>query len=180
MLPVRNTRGIGSSEGCRYQSVRSSFSTLLTRHTFADDHLDVTDSCWNGMLALSATPFISTNISSRYIGAPGAPSSPAVSGENSGRALQREDKPVVFRAALRSEGECGTSFFFCSFPLVSRLKLTSCLLNLAAASECKTVARDLWSRGFNRWLVCRFPFSSTNFPHPKLPPRLQPFLPLSL
>jgi hypothetical protein len=53
------------------------------------------------MLALSATPFISTNISSRYIGRDVAATA------ESGLQVQQGDWPVEFRAALRSEGECG-------------------------------------------------------------------------
>ncbi|GAA6007753.1 hypothetical protein JCM11491_003953 [Sporobolomyces phaffii] len=42
--------------------------------------------------------------------------------------LRASTSPTTFRTALNSAGEC-------------------------AASECKTIAKDFWSRGYNRWII---------------------------
>ena len=54
---------------------------------------------------------------------------------------------VVFRGARRRRHECGMSFVFFIFPAVV---LT---LSHPAASECKLIAKDFWSRNFDRWVV---------------------------
>ncbi|GAA5830920.1 hypothetical protein JCM3766R1_006174 [Sporobolomyces carnicolor] len=54
--------------------------------------------------------------------------------------------PTVFRTALNAAGEC-------------------------AASECKTVAKDFWSRGYNRWIIVptvRATYDEPTYSHPHL------------
>jgi len=78
------------------------------------------------MLALDARPFISTAPAPRY--------DPSSALSTSVRKSWRRPPPVTaleparFRSALNREGEC-------------------------AASECKTLAKDFWTRGYDRWLV---------------------------
>ncbi|BGP08706.1 hypothetical protein JCM10049v2_004555 [Rhodotorula toruloides] len=101
-------------------------------------------SCWNGMLALDATPFTSTAISPRY-----DPSSPlSLSSRKSWRRPPplTVSAPARFRSALKSPGEC-------------------------AASECKTLAKDFWTRGFDRWLIVpsvRTTYDHDTYFHPQL------------
>ncbi|GAA6043898.1 hypothetical protein JCM8097_004296 [Rhodosporidiobolus ruineniae] len=85
-------------------------------------------SCWNGALALSSLPFLSSDIAPRYAGP--ASSWQGRDGSNWARTrpMRVGEGAARFRSALGTEGEC-------------------------AASECKTIARDLWTRGFDRWLV---------------------------
>ncbi|GAA5876318.1 hypothetical protein JCM16303_007098 [Sporobolomyces ruberrimus] len=55
-------------------------------------------------------------------------------------------EPPQFRSALKSQGEC-------------------------AASECKTLAKDFWSRGYNRWLMIptvRATYTQAVYTHPHL------------
>ncbi|GAA6018026.1 hypothetical protein JCM10207_002745 [Rhodosporidiobolus poonsookiae] len=81
-------------------------------------------SCWNGMLAMTSVPFLTTDPAARY----GGPSDRARK-ENWGRTRPlKANEPARFRTALNSEGEC-------------------------AASECKTLARDFWTRGYDRWMI---------------------------
>ena len=78
------------------------------------------------MLALDARPFTSTAPAPRY--------DPSSLLSASARKSWRRPPPVTateparFRSALNREGEC-------------------------AASECKTLAKDFWTRGYDRWLV---------------------------
>uniref|UniRef100_A0A0K3CBJ4 Delta-aminolevulinic acid dehydratase n=1 Tax=Rhodotorula toruloides TaxID=5286 RepID=A0A0K3CBJ4_RHOTO len=86
-------------------------------------------SCWNGLLALDAQPFTSTSISPRYDLSSSLPSSSRKSWPRDSPIASTE--PARFRSALNNPGEC-------------------------AASECKLIAKDFWSRGFDRWLVRHF------------------------
>ncbi|GAA6010288.1 hypothetical protein JCM11491_006250 [Sporobolomyces phaffii] len=64
-------------------------------------------------------------------------------GQNPFRPVKQAPK---FRSALRSQGEC-------------------------AASECKTLAKDFWARGYNRWLMVptvRATYSTSTYTHPHL------------
>ncbi|GAA5932264.1 glycosyltransferase family 69 protein [Sporobolomyces koalae] len=73
--------------------------------------------------------------------------------ERIGPAVQKDQRPfrsstdgAKFRSALRSQGEC-------------------------AASECKTLAKDFWARGYNRWLIVptvRAVYDSSTYTHPHL------------
>ncbi|GAA5851719.1 hypothetical protein JCM8547_001184 [Rhodosporidiobolus lusitaniae] len=105
-------------------------------------------SCWNGMLALSAAPFLSSATSPRYASSSAA-SSPFSRGQVSWarpKPVEMGEGPTRFRSALRSEGEC-------------------------AASECKTVARDLWTKGFDRWMIVptvRVTYDLSTYLHPQL------------
>ncbi|BGP25225.1 GDP-Man:alpha-1,3-mannosyltransferase, glycosyltransferase family 69 protein [Rhodotorula toruloides] len=101
-------------------------------------------SCWNGMLALDVTPFTSTSIAPRY--------DPSSSLPLASRKSWRRPPPLVvsaparFRSALKSPGEC-------------------------AASECKTLAKDFWTRGFDRWLIVpsvRTTYDHDTYFHPQL------------
>jgi len=54
--------------------------------------------------------------------------------------------PTEFRSALNQVGEC-------------------------AASECKTIARDFWSRGLNRWVLVpsvHVTYDEATYSHPQL------------
>ncbi|GAA5946731.1 hypothetical protein JCM10213_004672 [Rhodosporidiobolus nylandii] len=110
-------------------------------------------SCWNGMLALSAHPFLTDSVSPRY-GGPNlfANSTAHASAELDSTIWQRSkplkplDGPTRFRSALKSEGEC-------------------------VASECKTLSRDLWTRGFDRWMIVptvRVTYDLPTYLHPQL------------
>lgn len=82
------------------------------------------------MLALDAAPFTTASIAPRY-----DPHSPvSTTARKSWRRLPpvRALEPARFRSTLNKVGEC-------------------------AASECKTLAKDFWSRGFDRWLVRPLP-----------------------
>ncbi|GAA5856697.1 hypothetical protein JCM9279_000306 [Rhodotorula babjevae] len=101
-------------------------------------------SCWNGMLALDARPFTSTAPAPRY--------DPSSTLSTSARKSWRRPPPVTalepakFRSALNREGEC-------------------------AASECKTLAKDFWTRGYDRWLVVpsvRVTYGAAVYNHPRL------------
>ncbi|BGP40697.1 hypothetical protein JCM10449v2_004659 [Rhodotorula kratochvilovae] len=101
-------------------------------------------SCWNGMLALDARPFTSTAIAPRYD--PSSALSPAERKSWRRLAPVRAAEPARFRTALNREGEC-------------------------AASECKTLAKDFWTRGFDRWLVVpsvRVTYDAAVYAHPRL------------
>ncbi|GAA5839126.1 hypothetical protein JCM11251_003683 [Rhodosporidiobolus azoricus] len=100
-------------------------------------------SCWNGVLALSAAPFLSASISPRY-----ASSSASYHPDHWQRPMpiSAGDRPVRFRSALTTKGEC-------------------------SASECKTLARDFWTRGFDRWIVVptvRVTYDLAAYLHPQL------------
>ncbi|GAA6028821.1 hypothetical protein JCM8097_007411 [Rhodosporidiobolus ruineniae] len=97
-------------------------------------------SCFNGLIALSAFPFVSKGRSPRYHGprkeSSSWPRSPPLKAPEVAR----------FRSAAGSEEEC-------------------------AASECKTLARDLWTRGFDRWLIVptvRATYNLATYTHPQL------------
>ncbi|KPV77808.1 glycosyltransferase family 69 protein [Rhodotorula graminis WP1] len=101
-------------------------------------------SCWNGMLALDARPFTSTAPAPRY--------DPASTLSTSARKSWRRPppasalEPAKFRSALNREGEC-------------------------AASECKTLAKDFWTRGYDRWLVVpsvHVTYDAAVYNHPRL------------
>ncbi|GAA5981206.1 hypothetical protein JCM5350_006060 [Sporobolomyces pararoseus] len=96
-------------------------------------------SCWNGMLAMNAEPFRSTEINARTSERDG-PSGVQRS------TLRSSFAPTSFRTALNAAGEC-------------------------AASECKTVAKDFWSRGYNRWIIVptvHVTYDQTVYSHPHL------------
>ncbi|GAA5936571.1 glycosyltransferase family 69 protein [Sporobolomyces koalae] len=60
--------------------------------------------------------------------------------------LRSSHEPTMFRTALNVPGEC-------------------------AASECKTIARDFWARGYNRWIIVptvRVTYSESVYSHPHL------------
>ncbi|KWU44009.1 hypothetical protein RHOSPDRAFT_34438 [Rhodotorula sp. JG-1b] len=98
-------------------------------------------SCWNGMLSLTATPFVSNSSAPRYASFP----SPRTSSWNRPPPIQFS-RPTRFRTALNHAGEC-------------------------AASECKTLAKDFWSRGFDRWLIVpsvRTTYDLGVYTHPQL------------
>lgn len=63
-------------------------------------------------------------------------------------------KVVEFRSALNQPNQCGKFIF-------SQIAYFTVLMNCddTAASECKTMARDFWQRGFNRWMVSDSVFS---------------------
>ncbi|BGP55944.1 hypothetical protein JCM8202_004289 [Rhodotorula sphaerocarpa] len=98
-------------------------------------------SCWNGMLSLTAEPFTSTASSPRY----------DTLSPNSREPWRRPppvqvNRPVEFRSALNHMGEC-------------------------AASECKTLAKDFWSRGYDRWVIVptvRATYTLSTYSHPQL------------
>ncbi|GAA6055314.1 hypothetical protein JCM3770_004835 [Rhodotorula araucariae] len=101
-------------------------------------------SCWNGMLALDARPFTSTVVAPRYD--PTSALTPAERKSWRRLAPIRPAEPVRFRSALNREGEC-------------------------AASECKTLAKDFWTRGFDRWLIVpsvRVTYDAAVYAHPRL------------
>ncbi|KAF8321691.1 hypothetical protein DL93DRAFT_2163286 [Clavulina sp. PMI_390] len=97
-------------------------------------------SCWNGMTALDARPFLGLRPDEDYAAAPpaevastGDSQSHNARGENESDVERTEDedddsKPLLFRAARRLQHEC-------------------------AASECKLIAKDFWKRGFTRFLM---------------------------
>ncbi|GJN91057.1 hypothetical protein Rhopal_004072-T1 [Rhodotorula paludigena] len=109
-----------------------------------DELFDQPDSCWNGMLALDAAPFTTISVAPRY-----DPHSPVSStARKSWRRLPpvRALEPARFRSTLNRAGEC-------------------------AASECKTLAKDFWSRGFDRWLVVpsvHVTYAAEVYAHPRL------------
>ncbi|CEQ41933.1 SPOSA6832_03708, partial [Sporobolomyces salmonicolor] len=97
-------------------------------------------SCWNGMLALKAEPFRTTDINPR------ASQRLGPTGAGGGVGFRTAQAPTRFRSALRSLGEC-------------------------AASECKTLARDFWARGYDRWLIVptvRATYVQSTYTHPRL------------
>ncbi|GAA5871598.1 hypothetical protein JCM16303_000805 [Sporobolomyces ruberrimus] len=60
--------------------------------------------------------------------------------------LRASFKPTTFRTALNAAGEC-------------------------AASECKTIAKDFWSRGYNRWIIVptvHVSYEESVYSHPHL------------
>lgn len=100
-----------------------------------------TDSCWNGMLSLTAAPFISNSSAARYASFP-----PPRTSSWSRPPPIHFSRPTRFRTALNHAGEC-------------------------AASECKTLAKDFWSRGFDRWLIVpsvRTTYDLGVYTHPQL------------
>ncbi|GAA5897802.1 hypothetical protein JCM6882_000101, partial [Rhodosporidiobolus microsporus] len=104
-------------------------------------------SCWNGVLALSAAPFLSSSVSPRYQQST-LPLSSGVEDENWQRTspVRAGSGPVRFRSALSAQGEC-------------------------SASECKTLARDFWTRGFDRWMIIptvRVTYDLAAYLHPQL------------
>ncbi|BGP08705.1 hypothetical protein JCM10049v2_004554 [Rhodotorula toruloides] len=101
-------------------------------------------SCWNGLLALDARPFTSTSVSPRYDRSSSLPSSSRKSWSRDPPIVAT--KPARFRSALTNPGEC-------------------------AASECKLIAKDFWSRGFDRWLIVpsvRVTYRETVYSNPAL------------
>ncbi|GAA5885769.1 hypothetical protein JCM5296_000139 [Sporobolomyces johnsonii] len=97
-------------------------------------------SCWNGMLALTAEPFRTTDVNPR------ASQRVGPTGAGGGVGIRAAQAPTRFRSALRSLDEC-------------------------AASECKTLARDFWARGYNRWLIVptvRATYAQSTYTHPHL------------
>ncbi|GAA5822402.1 hypothetical protein JCM10212_006831 [Sporobolomyces blumeae] len=97
-------------------------------------------SCWNGMLALNAEPFLSTQVNPRSSRQEGPHDA------EGGKRVHSSSTAARFRSALRSEGQC-------------------------AASECKTLARDFWSRGYNRWIIVptvHVTYSQEIYTHPHL------------
>ncbi|GAA5987825.1 hypothetical protein JCM10908_007231 [Rhodotorula pacifica] len=98
-------------------------------------------SCWNGMLSLTAAPFVSTSSSPRYESFP-----PSRTSSWNRPPPIRATRPARFRSALNHMGEC-------------------------AASECKTLAKDFWSRGYDRWLIVptvRTTYDLGVYTHPQL------------
>jgi hypothetical protein len=94
----------GSNVDFLYQSV-SLLSTVSVPFLVITDPLCLPcriDSCWNGMIALTAEPFRTTGVNPRVHERVG-PSLHA--GQNSFRPVKQAPK---FRSALRSQGECGT------------------------------------------------------------------------
>lgn len=104
---------------------RSAFLSVFAR-PLSTSVLTRADSCWNGLLALDARPFTSTSVSPRYDRSSSLPSSSRKSWSRDPPIVAT--KPARFRSALTNPGEC-------------------------PASECKLIAKDFWSRGFDRWLV---------------------------
>ncbi|GAA5851658.1 hypothetical protein JCM8547_001164 [Rhodosporidiobolus lusitaniae] len=103
-------------------------------------------SCWNGMLALDALPLASSFPSPRYAGPADENGEVGERRWKRTKPVQTSDKPTRFRAAFRREGEC-------------------------SASECKTFAKDLWARGFDRWMIVpsvRVTYAQSTYSHPQL------------
>ncbi|BGP25224.1 delta-aminolevulinic acid dehydratase [Rhodotorula toruloides] len=101
-------------------------------------------SCWNGLLALDARPFTSTSISPRYDHSSSLSTASHKSWSRDHPLVS--DKPARFRSAVDNRGEC-------------------------AASECKLIAKDFWSRGFDRWLIVpsvRVTYSEPVYSNPDL------------
>ncbi|GAA5987472.1 hypothetical protein JCM11641_003840 [Rhodosporidiobolus odoratus] len=103
------------------------------------------DSCWNGMLTLAAEPLLTISVAARY--RPDAIPD-AVSTEETWKRPRpvKAKESARFRGALREEGEC-------------------------TASECKTVARDFWSRAFDRRVIVptvRVTYDLATYSHPQL------------
>ncbi|GAA5876074.1 hypothetical protein JCM3774_004497 [Rhodotorula dairenensis] len=98
-------------------------------------------SCWNGMLSLTAAPFVSRAPSPRYASFP-----PPRTATWSRPPPVQVDRPTRFRSALNNMGEC-------------------------SASECKSLAKDFWSRGYDRWLIVpsvRTTYDLGVYTHPQL------------
>lgn len=101
------------------------------------------------MIAMTAEPFKTTGVNPKVY-------------ERNGPSLhegQTMFKPVRqvprFRSALKSQGECGEFAESKNFSRLERTFSTEFLFRegVLAASECKTLAKDFWSRGYNRWVV---------------------------
>ena len=102
------------------------------------------------MIALSAEPFRTTGVNPRVHDRDGPTRQPDQA------ILRPVSEPPKFRSALRNEGECGEFLLFENLPYVFfKLTLFFVYFPDTAASECKTLAKDFWSRGYNRWLVSR-------------------------
>lgn len=104
------------------------------------------------MIAMSAEPFRTTIVNPRFDTREGPMGVVPAS-------LRPAAAPTVFRTALNAAGECGEVI---SRDRCARVTFSHPDFSLsAAASECKTVAKDFWSRGYNRWIVSRsFSYSS--------------------
>ncbi|BGP13434.1 hypothetical protein JCM10213_008594 [Rhodosporidiobolus nylandii] len=107
-------------------------------------------SCWNGMVAFTAAPFLDGGIAPRYATTNANTSATEGEGENWDRSPPLPswdgDGPTRFRSALWSEEGC-------------------------AASECKALAYDLWTRGFDRWIIVptvRATYALSTYTHPSL------------
>ncbi|GAA6025035.1 hypothetical protein JCM10207_008648 [Rhodosporidiobolus poonsookiae] len=101
-------------------------------------------SCWNGMLAMTAEPFLTTGTAARYNSIDTVDWSPSDTWAR--RRPQKVSEPTRFRSGSDSPGEC-------------------------AGSECKTLARDFWTRGYDRWLIVptvRTTYALSTYTHPQL------------
>ncbi|KAF8344345.1 cryptococcal mannosyltransferase 1-domain-containing protein [Cantharellus anzutake] len=98
-------------------------------------------SCWNGMMALDARPFLGIG--------PGESVGRRRKGDGDGDGQSR--KKVMFRGGDRQKHECRESFF--SHVLLEFVPDDGHTPFPLAASECKLIAKDFWNAGFDRWVL---------------------------